>query len=337
MQPTATYCIAPEYTVHMRQIDCAHCNKHCNTLQHIATHLYTQYIREKSIAHTSTHTATHCQTPQRTATHLYTQYICKESIVHISTHPETHCNALQHTFMHSTCARNRSCTFQHTLKHTATHCNTLVCAVHMQGIDHAYFNTNCNTLQRTATHCNTLQHTCMRSTYARNRSRILQYILQCTAMHCNALQCTAMHCNALQRTTTQCNTLVCAVHMQGIDRTHFNTQCNTLQRTATHCNTLQHTATHLYAQYICKESIALMQHRFQKKRVPMNELFYTYVWLKSLVRVRTYVYQGIDRAHVAPVPKEGGTHEWVIPHICVSQVCCRVLQSLFVQIRIASM
>jgi len=77
--------------------------------------------------------------------------------------------------------------------------------------------------------------------------------------------------------------------------------------------------------------------------VPKEEGTYEWVILHICVievtrtYVRTYVYQGIDRAHVAPVPKEGGTHEWVIPHICVSQVCCRVLQSLFVQIRIASM
>ena len=91
------------------------------------------------------------------------------------------------------------------------------------------------TLQHTKMHCNALQH---------------------IATHCNTLQRTATHCNALQHTASHCNTV--QLHTRNLQKyftqhsaaTHCNTlqhaakHCNTLQHTATHCNTLQYTVTH---------------------------------------------------------------------------------------------
>ena len=94
----------------------------------------------------------------------------------------------------------------------------------------------------------------------------LNYTLQHTKMHCNALQHIATHCNTLQHAATHCNTLQhTATHCIPLQHSaaaheefakvlysalcsntlqHTAARCKTLQHTATHCNTLQHTAIH---------------------------------------------------------------------------------------------
>jgi len=95
--------------------------KHCNTLQHTATH---NAIRCDALQDATQQVVAHCNTLQQPATRGNTLQ-----------HTATLCNIMQHTAMHC-----------NALQHTATHCHAL---------QHAA--THCNTLQHTATHCNTLQ------------------------------------------------------------------------------------------------------------------------------------------------------------------------------------
>jgi len=61
----------------------------------------------------------HCNTLQHTATHCNTLRSRRRQTVQ---HTATHCNTLQHTATHSAHGGDRQC---NTLQHTATHCNTL--------------------------------------------------------------------------------------------------------------------------------------------------------------------------------------------------------------------
>ena len=100
--------------------------RHCNTLQHAATHCANQWCTsEKQQVLLALGSATHCNRAKQQAPMMR----------HCSTlqHTATHCNTLQHTATHC-----------NTLQHTATHCYTL-----------RHTATHCNTLRHTATHCHT--------------------------------------------------------------------------------------------------------------------------------------------------------------------------------------
>ena len=103
--------------------------KHCNILQHTATHLFEplQVSLGKHFERSCT-LATHCNTLQ---------------------HAATRCNTLQHTATHC-----------NTLQHTATHLLELLQVSLGKHFERsATLVTHCNTLQHAATHCNTPQHT----------------------------------------------------------------------------------------------------------------------------------------------------------------------------------
>ena len=82
----------------------AHCNTHCNSLQHAATH-----------------TATHCNSLQLAATHCKSLQMLSESQRLNAVTKETlerlprYCNLLQHMLQHTA-------THYNTLQHTVTHC-----------------------------------------------------------------------------------------------------------------------------------------------------------------------------------------------------------------------
>ena len=82
--------------------------RHCNTLQHTATHCNTLVLTCAlfQIGNTLQHTTTHCNTMQHTATHCNT-WQHTPTLQHIA----THCNTLQYT--------------AEILQHTATHCTSL--------------------------------------------------------------------------------------------------------------------------------------------------------------------------------------------------------------------
>ena len=92
--------------------------KHCNTLQHTATHRIPSFSplspKKRLYRERPWHLcATHCNTRQHTATHGNTR---QHTATHGNTrqHTATYCNTLQHT-----------ASYCNTLQHTATHCNTL--------------------------------------------------------------------------------------------------------------------------------------------------------------------------------------------------------------------
>ena len=92
--------------------------KHCNTLQHTATHCNVHLTQGlftplQIVKVSLQHTATHCNTLQHTATHYNTLHLHCNALQRIA----THCNTLQHTASR--------CTHCNALQHTATHCNTL--------------------------------------------------------------------------------------------------------------------------------------------------------------------------------------------------------------------
>ena len=134
--------------------------KHCNTLQHTATHC--------------NKIATRCNQVQQGCCKLLAVWVdclTKSCTIHCITlhHTATHCNTLQHAATHYNTLQhnatrvalfvgriddqlgNRGATHSNTLQHTATHCNT-----------QQHTATHSNTQQHTATHCsaccNTLQH-----------------------------------------------------------------------------------------------------------------------------------------------------------------------------------
>jgi len=219
---------ATHFNILQQWVWCPAC---CNTWWITATH-------RQSLQHT----ATHCSTLQHTATHCNTllgvvPYLLQHAVTHCSTLPvtATHCSTLQLTATR----RNSGCDCM--LEYTAIPCNH--CNILQQWV---CCPTCCNTLQLTICRCSSLQHAAT--------VRVMPYMLQHTAIHCNhATYCnsgcvvlqTATHCNLLYPTATHCNTLQqwawCPTHCNTLRLTA--THCNTLQLTATHCNSLQHTAT----------------------------------------------------------------------------------------------
>jgi len=113
--------------------------KHCNTLQHAATHCNThcsilQHIAMQSGAFRVQHpqhvrslvscTWTHCNTLQHTATHCNTlQRTAEQQSVCCSQHPQTRQVAFK-SYMNT---HKNIATHCDTLQHIATHCNTLQC------------------------------------------------------------------------------------------------------------------------------------------------------------------------------------------------------------------
>jgi len=263
---------------------------YCNILQH--TSLWSE--RSHSMADTAAYR--HCNTLQHTATHC-------NPLQHITLtlqHMATQCNTLQHTATHHT----YTAAYRHYNKSfcVAVLYDTLPCssATYLMGSHrwHAWIRaqiltlqhtaTYCNILQHTATHCSTLQHTATHYMDTHNielgRSvitcqcvvvccgvlrcvavccSVLQYVAVC----CSVLQWAAMGCSGLHYVEVCCSVLPCvAVSLLAsgycccacdsvcvgdcITLQHAATRCNTLQHTASHCNTLQyitlqHTATHV--------------------------------------------------------------------------------------------
>ena len=222
-------------------------SKHCNTLQHTATHCNRcskqrtgrySMLFTRVLAHVWRNTlqplTTHCNTLQHTA--IYTasySIICAIQVVskkpvgipyysHVYWHILyiTHCNTLQHTATH--------CNMCNTGNTQGTGCSILLRRILMYFTKHS------------ATNCNTLHH----------------YAAQHTATNCDTLQHTAAHCNMCNTGNTQetgCSIwlkgiLTCVLHST-LQQTATYVLHSTLQQTATHCNTLQHcllqhTATH---------------------------------------------------------------------------------------------
>jgi len=215
-----------------------HCNTHCSTLQHIATHcnIWAQ------------HTATHCNTMQ---------------------HNATQCNTLQCTAMHCN-AQQYTASKQKWLQSWPSNTNKSLCNTQQSLLKYASNSPVwCSLLQRVAVSCSEMQcvATCCSVLPCIAVSSVLQWATQmrcqCSCLCCSKLQWVAACCNVLQcvsvsysyalqivlfvlqRVAAYCHsdTLQIKHHLELIFEITA-TRCNTLQHTATYCNTLQHTATH---------------------------------------------------------------------------------------------
>jgi len=192
--------------------------RHCNGLQHTATH-GTQSKTKRDTTRRQ-HTATHCNTLHRTVLNGTQTWGCS-SITHYNTLQYTtiHC---KHVFqLNATHASTQQSSRQYTFTRAALqHCNA----------HHTALKSPCNTPQHAAlTHCNTQQHT------ASHKDTLQHTTPQHTSTHLWAPHChdDVGHCNTLHHTAPHCTTL----H-------HTVTHCNTLQHTATHCIILQHNSTY---------------------------------------------------------------------------------------------
>ena len=182
-------------------------HRHCNTLQHTATHRIMRFARCLSLLDCKSlqQTAVQCNILQHIATHRITQlalfffFVCVYAIFCV-------CFGLHLIYV---------CKWQdlflcHTLQHTGTHCTTL---------------------HHTATHCTTPQHTAITSEFWRVSVTIWRAFPPSLASHCNTLHHTAPHRTTLQHVAPYCH------HFRILESERYNVKGLFTKFLAPHYNT----------------------------------------------------------------------------------------------------
>jgi len=193
--------------------------RHCNTLQHSATH-----------RNALQHTATHCNTLQYTATLCNTlQHSATQSHARVMSQMwRRHCNPLQHTATH-----------RNTLQHTAAQSHARVMSQMFRR-----HSCSCLCLSR---QCNAVSYIYQKScrTYEGIRSHILrshvrdiQETLLQLSVSISSIPCCTIYKGVMSHIwRSQVTGVKKSRHRYAGDTAKL---CNTLQHTAAHCSTLQH-------------------------------------------------------------------------------------------------